>query len=172
MSMAMAWTEQLNKGKRRTAVCKYSLRRPDIESLHSITEFAAGAQDSVQSLTCFAGKKNTQNEYRWCQCLCALNNNLFKFHSLLSFKETKLAALGTTTFSMWDHRSGDLLMKLDLDVPIGRNLGCFMLEVITYFKISSTHFNLLIKHWLTLSHFTERGLHLSNTIFQKDWRHR
>lgn len=56
MSMAMAWTEQLNKGKRRTAVCKYSLRRPDIESLHSITEFAAGAQDSVQSLTCFAGK--------------------------------------------------------------------------------------------------------------------
>lgn len=65
MSMAMAWTEQLNKGKRRTAVCKYSLRRPDIESLHSITEFAAGAQDSVQSLTCFAGN----NTYSYLEIL-------------------------------------------------------------------------------------------------------
>lgn len=27
---------------------------------------------------------------------------------------------------MWDHQTGDLLLNIDIDLPIGDNLGCFL----------------------------------------------
>lgn len=49
------------------------------------------------------------------------------FH--FAIPDQKLAGYGLKTFTMWDHRTGDLLINLNLNAHIGINLGCFSLEV-------------------------------------------
>lgn len=40
--------------------------------------------------------------------------------------DDKLLGFGYSVVSMWDHQTGDLLLNIDIDLPIGDNLGCFL----------------------------------------------
>lgn len=51
----MAWTEQTVMNKKRTSICKYSLKYPEFEELQTITDFPF-VHDSIMTLTCLAGK--------------------------------------------------------------------------------------------------------------------
>ncbi|KAM7354648.1 uncharacterized protein ACRADG_006239 [Cochliomyia hominivorax] len=37
--------------------------------------------------------------------------------------DDKLIGFGDTQITIWDHRSGDVLMNFDLEIPLGKNLG-------------------------------------------------
>ena len=37
--------------------------------------------------------------------------------------DDKLIGFGDTQVTIWDHRSGDVLMNYDLEIPMGKNLG-------------------------------------------------
>lgn len=55
MFIAMAWTEHFLANKKRATVCKYGLRYPELDALHSITDFVA-IQDTINTLSCVGGK--------------------------------------------------------------------------------------------------------------------
>lgn len=51
------------------------------------------------------------------------------FIFVLLFKiDNHIVGCGDRTVSMWDHRNGNLLIDMEIDIPtIGRNLGCYTL---------------------------------------------
>lgn len=42
---------------------------------------------------------------------------------MFSIADDKLIGFGETQVTIWDYRSGDVLMNYDLEMPMGRNLG-------------------------------------------------
>lgn len=41
----------------------------------------------------------------------------------VSITDDKLIGFGDSQLTIWDHRSGDVLMNYDLEMPLGKNLG-------------------------------------------------
>lgn len=116
----MAWTEQTVLNRSRGGVCKYSLRYPGFETLQNILDFSY-VHDAVKNLSCLNGMYY-RNDFR-------SNIYIYIFINASSISDSKLLGCGTSHVMMWDHRNGDLLMSLDMNMPIGVNLGCFMMDV-------------------------------------------
>uniref|UniRef100_A0A336MW07 CSON006251 protein n=1 Tax=Culicoides sonorensis TaxID=179676 RepID=A0A336MW07_CULSO len=50
------------------------------------------------------------------------NHNIY---DLKNFEDYKLLGLGNTELSIWNHNTGDLIMSIDFNLPLGRNISIF-----------------------------------------------
>lgn len=117
----MSWNEQ-SVNRTRTGICKYVIKMPDYDSVDSILDFAY-LTHHIKSL--FSINGNLKNSTK-------IFNLYFikkKYYFYKFTIDNQVIGFGERTLSMWDHRSGNLLMNFQMDLPTtGESLGCQMIN--------------------------------------------
>lgn len=158
-SVLMTWTEHNVNNQTRCGIIKYTLKTPTLDNIEDIFDYSY-LQHDINTLFVVNGKSISNipdftSGFKRFWVFLQLLFLLMLFFFGNECTDYHVVGCGDRTVSMWDHRNGNLLIDIEIELPtIGYNIGCYSVgdEVSTTFwfffsnwKLISCYFNQAVK---------------------------
>lgn len=114
----MTWTEQNVNNQTKCGIAKYTLKTPSLDNIEEAYDYPH-LQHDIKTLYAINGKYSLVISYFFVSFwfLCWFFMDCTDYH---------VVGCGDRTVSMWDHRNGNLLIDIEIELPtIGRNIACY-----------------------------------------------
>lgn len=127
----MTWTEHNANNLTRCGIVKYTLKTPTLDNIEDIFDYSH-LQHDINTLFTLNGKLFIKFFFKSRITVhSVILIYLVRFFFLFcKHTDYHIVGCGDRTVSMWDHRDGNLLIDVEIELPtIGQNIGCYSVGV-------------------------------------------